>query len=329
MKPKTTACSTLLLLLSLQCVFAAEGSSNRPWRDPAYEVGVTQGIVYGYGEVQNPSPGMKPLLLDLYEPTGPTVPGRRRPAILMIHGGAFVGGSRQFPPLVQMATELANRGYVIASIDYRLGGDGPVLSDRVQALPVNSLFELRMNAAVDDGLTALDWLVDNSGTFNLDPTRLGVIGSSAGAITAIHLAYTVKDFGIDAPALRFVVDFFGNAIIPLFDPVAAVNHLETGEPPLFIVHGTEDMTVPIARSEALAARAFEQNVPVEFHPIVGADHGFFEEMENPLGINPHMDEVEPGLTVFDRMVEWIHAAVFKPGCLSNSQGTGHGNTCKF
>jgi hypothetical protein len=29
------------------------------------------------------------------------------------------------------------------------------------------------------------------------------------------------------------------------------------------------------------------------------------------------------------MVEWIHAAVFKPGCLSNSQGTGQGNTCKF
>ncbi len=91
-----------------------------------------------------------------------------------------------------MATELASRGYVVASIDYRLRDDFPVLSNRVQALPVNGAFELRVNAAVDDGLTALDWLVDNSGTLNLDPTRLGVIGSSAGASTAIHLAYTVK-----------------------------------------------------------------------------------------------------------------------------------------
>lgn len=322
MQPKTTAYSTLLLLLSLQCVLAAEGGSNRPWRDPAYDVRVTLDIVYGLGKVQFPSPAMKLLLLDLYEPTGPTVPGRRRPAILMIHGGAFVGGSRRFFPLVQMVTELASRGYVVASIDYRLRDDFPVLSNRVQALPVNSLFELRVNAAVDDGLTALDWLVDNSGTLNLDPTRLGVIGSSAGASTAIHLAYTVKDFGIDAPAFRFVVDFFGSAIIPFPEKSAADNHLETGEPPLFIVHGTADMTVPIARSEALAARAFEQNVPIEFHPIDGAGHGFG-------AIDPHNFQVEPGLTVFDRMVEWIHAAVFKPGCLSNSQGTGQGNTCKF
>ncbi len=72
------------------------GDSNRPWRDPVYNVDVAEHI-YGYGEVQFASP--LALWLDLYEPTGPNVPGRRRPAILMIHGGAFVGGSRRFPPL--------------------------------------------------------------------------------------------------------------------------------------------------------------------------------------------------------------------------------------
>ena len=286
-----------------------DGGSNRPWRDPVYEVRVTQGIVYGHGEVQSPSSGMKDLLLDLYEPTGPIVPGRRRPAILMIHGGGFFEGSRQFSPLVRMATELAMRGYVVASIDYRVRDDDPVLSARVQALPVTLGyfgFELRMIAAVDDGLTALDWLVDNSDTYYLDPTRLGVMGSSAGATTAIHLAYTVNDYGIGAPALRFVVDFFGSAIIPFLDPAVAASHLETGEPPLFIVHGIEDQTVPISRSELLVARAVEQGVPYEFHAIAGAGHGFDF-------INPHVDEVEPGLTVFDRMVEWIHAALFMPG----------------
>ena len=115
----------------------AEGGSNRPWRDPAYEVRVTEGIVYGHGEVQDPSPGMKPLLLDLYEPTGPTAPSRRRPVILMIHGGGFERGSRQFAAWVRMATELAMRGYVVASMDYRLRDDAPVLSERVQALPVS------------------------------------------------------------------------------------------------------------------------------------------------------------------------------------------------
>ena len=170
-----------------------------------------------------------------------------------------------------------------------------------------------MTAAVDDGLTALDWLVDNSETFHLDPTRIGVMGGSAGAATAIHLAYTAEGYGIEAPALRFVVDFWGGAYIPFPDPVAAASHLETGEPPLFIVHGTDDQTVPISRSDYLVARAVEQGVPYEFHPIAAADHGFE-------AIDPHVVEVEPGLTVFDRMVEWIYAALFRPGCLSESPG---------
>ncbi len=249
---------------------------------------------------------MKALLLDLYEPTGQTVPGSPRPAILIIHGGGFVGGSRQFPAWVDLATELAKRGYVVASIDYRLAGDDPVLSERVQALPLTTGFEFErwMIAAVDDGLTALDWLVDNTGTLYLDPTRLGVMGGSAGATTAIHLAYTVSDYGIDSPALKIAVDLWGSAMIPLDDPEAAVNHLETGEPPIFIVHGTEDGTVPISRSYALAARADEQGVPYEFHLIDGAAHGFDY-------IDLLVDEVEPGLSVFDRMVEWIHAALFQ------------------
>ncbi len=54
-------------------------------------------------------------------------------------------------------------------------------------------------------------------------------------------------------------------------------------------------------------------MPYEFHPIDGADHGFDY-------INLHVDKVEPGLIVFDRMVEWIHAALFKPGCLYAGQG---------
>ena len=299
------------------------GESHRPWRDPAYNVEITE-HVYGYGEVTS-SPDLQALLLDLYQPVDPIVPGVRRPIILLIHGGSFVAGSRQFPPLVLMATELASRGYVVASMDYRLAGDGPVPSDRVQALPSTFPFEILMNSAVDDALTALDWLFDHSNSFNLDFSRLGLVGSSAGAVTAINLAYALNDYGIDAPAFRFVVDFFGRAFIPLGDPVAAVNLLVMGEPPLFVVHGTADSTIPIVHSENLVARALEQNVPVEFHPVMGAEHGF----EGALGIQPQVDEVEPGLTIFDRMVEWIYAALFKPGCLYNSQGGGEGNTCSF
>ena len=61
----------------------------------------------------------------------------------------------------------------------------------------------------------------------------------------------------------------------------------------------------------------------------GDSRGLPGGFEPPDGIDTDVDEVAPGLTVFDRMVEWIHAALFKPGCLRNSQGGGHGNTCTF
>ncbi len=268
--------------------------------DPVYDVRVTEGIVYGHGEVLSPSPGLKPLLLDLYEPISPTTPDRR-PVVLVIHGGAFMFGSRQFPPWVGIATELAKYGYVVASIDYRLSVDDPVVSERVlAALPpvIPGDVSLWATAAVEDGLTALEWLFDNSDTLYLDPTRLGVMGSSAGAATAIHLAYTVPDYGLDMPSLSYVVDFFGFPVIPPGDPIAAANHLETGEPPLFIVHGTEDSTVPIAAAQLLANRADDQGVPYEFHAIPGLGHGLDE-------LDPLVVEIESGLTIFDRMIQWI------------------------
>lgn len=86
-------------------------------------------------------------------------------------------------------------------------------------------------------------------------------------------------------------------MIPADDPVAAANHLETTEPPLFIIHGTNDPTVPFAASELLVARAVNQQVAHEFYPVIGAGHGFG-------AINIFTLEASPGVTLFDKMMTW-------------------------
>ena len=86
----------LIVAIAILAVFAASLSAdtpNSPFRQPRFQVKKTESIVYGKGAVKLPTPGSKDLLLDLYEPQGVDLPPLR-PAMVVIHGGGFKGGSR-------------------------------------------------------------------------------------------------------------------------------------------------------------------------------------------------------------------------------------------
>jgi acetyl esterase/lipase len=264
------------------------------------DVRVTPGIVYGQGQVNRPSPGAFDLLLDLYEPV--TKSNHRRPAVVVIHGGGFAGGSRLSPDFATISRALAERGFVVANIDYRVIPQDPVPSERVApvtaATPDVPIFVAAV-AAVDDTLTALDWLQEHAGQLRIRRKDFGLVGESAGAITAAHVAYTLDDFGVAAPRFGFVADLWGGII---FDIGALATQLEAGEAPLFVVHGAADNVVPVFLDDRLVARAREVGVPVEYHRIDGAGHGaaatgFFTR------------EVVPGQTAFDRMLDFAENAL--------------------
>jgi acetyl esterase/lipase len=234
---------------------------------------VKKGVVYGSGKT---STGAKPLLLDLYTPDKKST--AKRPVVVIIHGGGFKNGSRAQPDLAKIAGALVKQGTVVASIDYRLQADQPVTSKRVKpladAVPKVPVFNA-MVAAVDDTLTAVDYLGKQAKALNVDVTRLGLIGGSAGAITADHVAYVLDDFGIKGPKVRFVGDLWGGIFIPPSPSLeAAVKQLEKGEAPLFSVHGDADKTVPVKLDDDLTARAKAVGVKVEYIRVPGGAHGF-------------------------------------------------------
>jgi acetyl esterase/lipase len=287
----------LALLLVVLAVIVAPPVVAKP---QVTDVRVTQGIVYGQGQINQPSPGAFDLLLDLYEPV--TKSKRRRPAVVVIHGGGFAGGSRLSPDFDTISRALAELGFVVANIDYRVIPQDPVPSARVApitaATPDVPIFVAAV-AAVDDTLTALDWLRDHAKQLRIQRKRIGLVGESAGAITAAHVGYTLDDFGVPAPRIRFVGDLWGGII---FDIGALATQLEAGEAPLFVVHGTADNVVPIFLDDRLVARAQEVGVPVEYHRIEGAGHGaratgFFTR------------EVVPGQTAFERMLDFADTAL--------------------
>ena len=106
------------------------------------------------------------LELDLYRPEGNDV----CPAVIIVHGGGWVAGDRTMER--SLARHLAARGYVAATVSYRLGEPG--------RFP-NAILDLR---------TAVRWLRAHAGEFHLQPNRIGAIGGSAGGMLVTFLGAT-------------------------------------------------------------------------------------------------------------------------------------------
>ncbi|GAA6151307.1 alpha/beta hydrolase [Pseudoteredinibacter isoporae] len=288
-------CAVISLLI---CQFAL--SQNL---EPIYDVQVDRDIEYGLGDIEG---GQKSLLLDLYRPVETAFTIKQRPAVLLIHGGSFQTGSKENATLVAMARDLAARGYVAASINYRLQGDNPLPSSRVSHIPTETgviapvAQQIAAQAAFEDALTALEWLVSVSERYRI--SDIGIIGSSAGAITAINVAYLTDDFSVESPQkhrISFVVDFWGGVLLPFGNPAEAVNSVEAGEAPMFIVHGSSDVIVAFNYSVLLDRRAKEVGLDHEYHVIQGGGHGFG-------AIDPFTVTVTGGQSIANAMYDWIY-----------------------
>ncbi len=116
-----------------------------------------------------------PLRLDLYQPVHDTLPSR--PLIVWIHGGGYQLGQKE--DLDALARTWARRGYVAATIDYRLapGTDA-----------TNPAIAQAIDDAAQDASSSVEWLVVRSTEYHIDRDAVIVAGISAGAATALELA---------------------------------------------------------------------------------------------------------------------------------------------
>jgi len=114
------------------------------------------------------APDDQPLTLDAYLPrrTGEPVP-----AVVLVHGGAFVGGAKDTAGMVTIARRLQDHGIAAFTVTYRLAP------------------EHTYPAPVDDVAAAVAWLRDpaQQAAYGVDPERVGVLGTSAGATLALTL----------------------------------------------------------------------------------------------------------------------------------------------
>jgi len=207
-------------------------------------VTVTSNIVYGQNLDLNNN--MKILELDVYEPTSDTA--AIRPLIVLAHGGSFISGDKT--DMLYIGTEMAKRGYVVASINYRLGLGFPI--DSIRAMRAVWRATQDMKAAVrffrKDAAT--------TNTYKIDPNIIFIGGASAGAIMATHYAYLDQSAEvpstIDTVALGGLEGNSGNpgysslakAVVNICGAIADTCWMKPGDEDMVSLQGNDDNTVP-------------------------------------------------------------------------------------
>ena len=234
--------------------------------------------------------------LDLYLPErakgGDADGGEPLPVVVWVHGGGWRGGSKnRCPPL---KAGFVGRGYAVASVGYRLSGAAP------------------FPAQIEDCRAAIRWLRAHSEEYNLDPTRIGVWGASAGGHLVALLgtagdeaAFDVGAHGDRSARVRAVCDYYGPsdfaafAATPGYEHVAVrpdspvyqlfggpaskkselaeraspIEYVSADDPPFLILHGMNDRVVPLDQSERLHAALQKAGVASTLKTLPDTGHG--------------------------------------------------------
>ncbi len=246
---------------------------------------VVPDTVTWYEAIEYAVPDGTPLLLNMAAPREGAGPF---PAVVCIHGGGFRAGKRESHDA--LCVKLAERGYVAATVSYRLAPDH------------------QFPAAVHDVKAAVRWLRAHAAEYCIEPTRIGALGTSAGGSLAQLLGVTthVPRFegtggNPDQPSdVACVVNIYGandftksygrskdaHEVLPLWFggdlSTHRARHIE-GSPlfwvtpaaaPTRCIHGTKDDHVALEQSQWLIERLVAAAVPADLVVLEGAGHGF-------------------------------------------------------
>lgn len=139
---------------------------------------ITTGANIQYGIATDHLGNSDTLLMDLYYPNLGIDISAKRPFIMLFHGGGFKGGDKQSGDIKDLCIHLARRGYVCASVNYRLGFNSTEYGQ----------YKARYRA-IQDGHAAMRFVVNNANAVRIDTNWIFIGGQSAGSLLALGMVY--------------------------------------------------------------------------------------------------------------------------------------------
>lgn len=180
----------------------------------------------------------KSLDLDVYFPAFDNQ--SLRPLIFYVHGGGFSGGKRNEPGIQTFCKKLARHGYVVSSITYRLTRQGTATAFGCNCPAVDKLNTF--NEAVEDVQDATFFMIKNRDKMGIDPQKIILSGSSAGAEAVLNTAYQPPYcYGLDSGPVSYA------GVISMAGAVPDTSRIfKESAIPSLLFHGTCDNLVPYA-----------------------------------------------------------------------------------
>jgi len=224
------------------------------------------------------------------------------PGIIVIHGGGFNDGDKARGRELNISENLTLKGYVCMSINYKLR--------RTQG-------QVTWPQSVHDAKAAVRYLRKEAANLGVDPEKIGVIGCSAGCNLSMMLATTGPADGFDAvkgepyqdvsARVTCAIGFYGAVDLmnyhdmkmfaktreeapELYKKGSPITYLDAKDPPMLLVHGTADVTVPLSQSETYLKIAKEKGAPCVLEVIPDAPHTF--------DLQPKQRDLRPLVTAF-------------------------------
>ena len=212
-------------------IFSFSSFAQERFKNDIFEIAKVETQTYAIkdGEV---------LKLDIYRPQKDT--SRLRPLIVFMHGGGFGGGSRSSDGEVKFAENAAKKGYVAVQISYRLTRKNATFGCDFEAEGKIQTFR----AAAEDFMDAVDFLLRHHKKYRIDPSKIIVGGSSAGAEAVLNAVYNAP-LMFERPQKYRDIEFAG--VFSLAGAILDARYItrEKAVPGVFF-HGTNDNLVPYA-----------------------------------------------------------------------------------
>jgi acetyl esterase/lipase len=300
------AASTLLAVLVVLGIVVGVMGSSDGFAGAGFPPGIVapQDLPAGQmSTVEYCRPDGVPLAMDLYMPPATALNGGPAPAVIYIHGGGAIGDRKMYGFGANLANhqgalftplqkQLNARGFVVASIDFRLPPGTP------------------WPAPIEDAKCAVRFLRAHATSLGIDSGRIGVWGSSSGGYLGSLLGLIEPGAGFDrgqyldqSSAVQAVVDMFGPADLTVFNDSAPfgrfmvqvmigsnrvlrrsaspITYVNPSAPPFLILQGNEDRMVPPHQSADLAQRLRDAGVSTTLIEVQGTGHTLDTPGEQP------------------------------------------------
>jgi acetyl esterase/lipase len=220
----------------------------------------------------------------------PKTASGKRPAILFIHGGGWVGGRKE-NVVANFCLPFLQKGFVVANVEYRLA--------KSALAP----------AAVTDVLKAAEWFHKNADKYGVDPRKIVVSGDSAGGHLALMVGFTPRGAKLGPESkVAAVVNFYGITDVmdvlegpnmkqyavgwlpdsvpdrrELARRVSPQNYVRKKLPPSLTIHGGEDPTVPYEHGVVMVKMMRDIGNDAELYSVPKGKHGDFlkDPVEGP------------------------------------------------